>query len=120
MSFIDSIMVSLFCIALVFFVLVSLYALIEVFSRVLAGVKAKLAAVSVQETQMPVQTGVQTSAQPAAVPYSPEGPELSTGELKLKNVDEKTAAMIMAIVSHESSIPLSELRFKSIKEIEDK
>ncbi len=37
------------------------------------------------------------------------------GELKLYGVDEKTAAMIMAIVSDESQIPLSELRFKSIK-----
>jgi hypothetical protein len=30
-------------------------------------------------------------------------------------VDEPTAAMIMAIVSDESGIPLSELCFKSIK-----
>lgn len=37
------------------------------------------------------------------------------GELKLYGVDEKTAAMIMAIVSDESKIPLSELQFKSIK-----
>ncbi len=41
--------------------------------------------------------------------------EIGYGELKLYNVDEKTAAMIMAIVSDESQIPLSELRFKSIK-----
>ena len=41
--------------------------------------------------------------------------EVGYGELKLYNVDEKTAAMIMAIVSDESQIPLSELRFKSIK-----
>jgi Na+-transporting methylmalonyl-CoA/oxaloacetate decarboxylase gamma subunit len=37
------------------------------------------------------------------------------GELKLFGVDEKTAAMIMAIVSDESKIPLAELQFKSIK-----
>lgn len=36
-------------------------------------------------------------------------------ELKLIDVDEKTAALAMAIVSHESGIPLSELIFKSIK-----
>jgi len=35
--------------------------------------------------------------------------------LKLVNVDEKTAALIMAVVSHESGIPLSELRFKKIR-----
>lgn len=40
---------------------------------------------------------------------------LNRAELKLINVDEKTAALIMAIVSHESEIPLSELAFTSIK-----
>ena len=40
------------------------------------------------------------------------------GELKLFDVDEKTAAIIMAIVSHESKIPLSELQFKSIKALD--
>lgn len=42
----------------------------------------------------------------------------STGQLKLMGVDEKTAAMIMAIVSDESNIPLSELQFKSIKALD--
>jgi len=41
------------------------------------------------------------------------------GELKLFGVDEKTAAMIMAIVSDESKISLAELRFKSIKLLEN-
>jgi len=41
------------------------------------------------------------------------------GELKLIGVDEKTAAMIMAIVSDESKISLAELRFKSIKLLEN-
>lgn len=40
---------------------------------------------------------------------------LTRAELNLINVDEKTAALIMAIVSHESEIPLSELVFTSIK-----
>jgi hypothetical protein len=40
---------------------------------------------------------------------------LTRTELNLINVDEKTAALIMAIVSHESEIPLSELAFTSIK-----
>lgn len=41
-----------------------------------------------------------------------------TGKLRLKNVDEQTAAMVMAIVSDESGIPLSELQFKSISLID--
>lgn len=37
--------------------------------------------------------------------------------LVLDGVDERTAAAIMAIVSHETDIPLSQLRFKSIKPV---
>ena len=44
----------------------------------------------------------------------------SEGKLDLINVDEPTAATIMAIVSNESGIPLNRLSFKSIKLLEDK
>ncbi len=42
-----------------------------------------------------------------------------TGELDLVNTDEKTAAIIMAIVSDRSGIPLNRLSFKSIKLMEE-
>jgi len=45
--------------------------------------------------------------------------DVGYGELKLFGIDEKTAAMVMAIVSDESKIPLAELQFKSIKLIEN-
>jgi len=41
--------------------------------------------------------------------------DFSSGELKLYDVEDHIAAMIMAIISNESGIPLYELRFKSIK-----
>lgn len=41
------------------------------------------------------------------------------GELKLVNTDEHDAAMIMAIVADETKTPLNELRFKSIKRVEE-
>ena len=55
-----------------------------------------------------------------AAPAAPAAPEevFSSGSLKLKNCDEKTAAMIMAIVADDSGIPLEELVFKSIKLVE--
>jgi len=43
----------------------------------------------------------------------------SAGKLDLINVDDKTAAVIMAIVSNESGIPLNRLQFNSIKKIEE-
>ena len=42
----------------------------------------------------------------------------SAGQLKLHNVEPKTAAMIMAIVADKMGKPLNELRFISIKEVE--
>lgn len=58
----------------------------------------------------------------AETPSKPIGTALpesaSAGDLDLYNVDEKTAAVIMAIVSNESGIPLNRLLFKSIKAIE--
>ena len=53
---------------------------------------------------------------PAGVPM-PAG--MNQGELELINTDEKTAAIIMAIVSDKSGIPLNRLSFKSIKLVED-
>ena len=53
---------------------------------------------------------------PAGVPM-PAG--MNQGELELVNTDEKTAAVIMAIVSDKSGIPLNRLSFKSIKLVED-
>jgi len=42
----------------------------------------------------------------------------SAGQLKLHDVDPKTAAMAMAIVADKLQKPLNELRFISIKEVE--
>ena len=41
----------------------------------------------------------------------------SAGQLKLHDVEPKTAAMIMAIVADKLGKPLNELRFISIKEV---
>ncbi len=43
----------------------------------------------------------------------------SCGELTLKNVSDRDAAMIMAIVADKLETPLNELRFISIKEVEE-
>jgi hypothetical protein len=46
---------------------------------------------------------------------SSEITEISTGELRLIGVDERTAAIIIATVSDHLKTPLDELMFKSIK-----
>ena len=44
----------------------------------------------------------------------------TAGELKLHDVEPKTAAMLMAIVADKLGKPLNELRFISIKEVKEK
>lgn len=56
------------------------------------------------------------AAAPAEAPAKPLAPG-SAGELKMYDVEPKTAAMIMAIVADNLQKPLNELRFISIKEV---
>ena len=58
-------------------------------------------------------------AAPAAAPAVPDAPTAPgvAGQLKLHDVEPKTAAMIMAIVADKLGKPLNELRFISIKEV---
>ena len=59
-----------------------------------------------------------TMAAPAPVEEQPQpvAPG-SAGQLKLHDVEPKTAAMLMAIVADKMGKPINELRFISIKEI---
>lgn len=103
--------VSLFGIIMVFLLLIILAVLIMIISRVvrlgenLAGKKGKNNAAS--DEPAPVQ---QSAAAGTPLPGTQ-----SQGTLELDGVDEPTAAVIMAIVSDESGIPLNRLLFKSIK-----
>ena len=93
-------MVALSGIAIVFVMLAALCLMIPLISK------------AVQATN---KTAAETPAPPAA-PVAPANP-LTAGDVNLIDVDEKTAACIMAIVSHESGIPLSALIFKTIKAV---
>jgi hypothetical protein len=108
MTFLESLVVALFCISMVFILLACVFALIKLSSfiiRLFADRKNSNAA--------------RSSDEPGKRDASPEYEEVfSSGTLKLQNVDEATAAMIIAIVSDESGIPLTELCFKSIRLIE--
>ena len=58
----------------------------------------------------------ETPAAPAAEPATAPG---TAGQLKLYNVDPKTAAILMAIVADKMGKPINELRFLSIKEVSE-
>lgn len=58
----------------------------------------------------------QMPAEPAPAPAPVPAPG-TAGQLKLHNVDPKTAAMLMAITANKMGKNLNELRFISIKEV---
>ena len=60
---------------------------------------------------------VEITEEVAAPVEAPTAPG-SAGQLKLHNVEPKTAAMVMAIVADKLGKPLNELNFISIKEVE--
>ncbi len=96
--------------AIVFAALILLMAIIKIQSALMG--KGKKADAAPAPAPTPAVT-------PAAVPSSPSKTPApgSAGEIKLYNVPDKTAAMIMAIVADTLKKPLNELRFKSIKEV---
>ena len=96
-------------ILVVFAVLFLMYILISLSGKIIQGI-----------TKLGAKEEPAKAAPAAAAPAAPAAPEevFSSGSLKLKNCDEKTAAMIMAIVADDSGIPLEELVFKSIKLVE--
>lgn len=59
------------------------------------------------------------AAQMAAAPAPARPAPGSAGPVKLYDVPDRTAAMLMAIVANRTGKPLNELRFISIREIKD-
>ena len=108
----DALATSLIGIVTVICILAIIAVLIILVSKVIRAVEG---AASKKAPEAP--TAVATASAPAGVPM-PAG--MNQGELELVNTDEKTAAIIMAIVSDKSGIPLNRLSFKSIKLVEDK
>ena len=108
----DALATSLIGITTVICILAIIAVLIILVSKVIRAVEG---AASKKAPEAPA--AVATASAPAGVPM-PAG--MNQGELELVNTDEKTAAIIMAIVSDKSGIPLNRLSFKSIKLVEDK
>lgn len=108
-SFTDALNVSITGIVVVMLILALLAVLVLLLSKAIRAVEsaAKKKAPKEAVEAAPTATG-------SALPDTQ-----SAGKLDLVNVDDKTAAVIMAIVSNESGIPLNRLQFNSIKKIEE-
>lgn len=90
--------------AVVFFGLILLMYVIILFGKIMSAKTAPSLSTETVEEHVPA---------PSSMPTAPG----SAGELKLYNVSDRDAAMIMAIVANQMGRPLNELRFLSIKEV---
>lgn len=105
-SVLDALMIALSGIVIVFLMLALLWGVIAVISRVMGALE--------KHTAHPasVSAAAPATAAPAAAPAPAPVPQV-----KLEGVSEVEAACVMAIVSHETGIPLDQLVFKSIKAV---
>ena len=102
---VDAAVVALLGYAVVFFGLILLMGVIIIMGKAFMAKDKKAAAAAAA-----------APAAPAAPVEAPAAPG-TAGQLKLHDVEPKTAAMIMAIVADKMGKPLNELRFISIKEV---
>ena len=93
--------------AVVFFGLILLMIVVIALGKFFSAKDAKAAA---------AKAAAPAPAAEAPVNEAPVAPGVA-GQLKLHDVEPKTAAMIMAIVADKLGKPLNELRFISIKEV---
>ena len=108
----DAAVVALLGYAVVFFGLILLMGVVIVLGKVMSAKTKKAEAVKAELAA--------AAPAPVAAPAAPAAPQLApgtAGQLKLHDVNPKTAAMIMAIVADKMGKPLNELRFISIKEV---
>ena len=103
----DAGVIALLGYGVVFFGLILLMVVVTVMGKIFTAKDAKAAAAA------PAPAPAAPAAPAAEAPKAPG----SAGQLKLHDVEPKTAAMIMAIVADKMGKPLNELRFISIKEV---
>ena len=102
----DAGVIALLGYAVVFFGLILLMCVVTVMGKIFTAKDAKAAAAAPAPAPAPAAPAVEAPKAPG-----------SAGQLKLHDVEPKTAAMIMAIVADKMGKPLNELRFISIKEV---
>ena len=102
----DSGIVALLGYAVVFFGLILLMVVVMIIG------KCFMASENKKKAAAPVAAPAQ--AAPVQKPVAPG----SAGDLKLYNVEPRTAAMLMAIVADKMGKPINELRFISVREVE--
>ena len=112
LSVLDALMVALSGFVIVFIMLAVLWGIIVVVSRAVTGVEHRPAAApaAAPAPASAPAPAASAAAQPVPVPQAPP-------QVVLEGISDTEAACVMAIVSHETGIPLDQLVFKSIKAV---
>ena len=105
----DAGIVALLGYAVVFFGLILLMIVVIAMGKIFIAKDKKAAAAKAAAEPAPAAETVPEAPKPTAPG--------SAGQLKLHDVEPKTAAMLMAIVADKMGKPINELRFISIKEV---
>lgn len=106
----ESLGYSILGIAVVFLMLALLMGVIVVMGKAMVQKKKEP-----KEAPAPAPAPAPAAPAPAAGKVPARG---SLGDVDLHSVDDRTAALLMAIVADKMGAPLNELRFISIKEIQ--
>lgn len=110
----QGVLIALFMAATVFATLSLVYLLIQLVAFVLRKLSSEESKTTAVETVEDTSENISPSSSAQDLELLSEDAAYG-GTMKLRDVDEPTAAMIMAIISDNSGIPLSELCFKSIR-----
>ena len=103
-----------------FVIVLVVLAFIAVLIMLISKIFSKIAGAGKKETttvKAPAAAPAPVAA-PAAAP-APVAAPVTPGYLRLEGVSEANAAVIMALVSHQTGIPLNRLAFHSIKCLQD-
>ncbi len=114
LSFGESLLLSAIGMCVVLLELAILAVMIIILSKVLTSVAGGSKTAAAAAAPAPAAPVPAAAPAPAPAPVAPVAPVRPAG-LVLENVDEATAAMVMAIVSARTEIPLNHLNFHSIK-----
>ena len=108
----DAGIIALLGYAVVFFGLILLMVVLMIMGKIFVAKDKKAAEALTKAVKAPSAPAAASAA--AAEPVTAPG---TAGQLKLHDVEPKTAAMLMAIIANKMGKPLNELRFISIKEV---
>ena len=114
----QTLLISVIGFAIVFLILGFLAIFVTLMGKVFDTINSKKEAAAKAQMKSAVSTANAASTAPA-VSGTPLPENQSIGDLTLINCTEEEAAVIMAITSAKSGIPLNRLKFNTIKGMED-